>query len=355
MQKKYLLLITSFIAIIAGVGWIAWPRNNNGSNKEENRQEEQLIVDIDGTKVSPSTIKTSSTPIVKTYGDLILTVYPNKPEELVSFAQTNEPVGWWVVHKESFDWFVPDISEDKQMAVISVTQPGTYAWIIFPQRDPPQPLIATVILGGKVEDLEIKHFTATPETIKKGESSILSWSVSPKMAVVELNNNKVDAQEQKVVSPTETTGYTLVATYQNKQKQANKTVIVKEDNPPPPPPPAEELHVLIVLERDEQGSLPLDQREILMSESEGSVILWLKENCAKDESNMPAYRILDDDYDDGLEHETKSWQEIYIYYKKNHDQKGPWMMAVNGQRKYDDLLPNSKEETLQILKEIKGK
>jgi len=86
---------------------------------------------------------------------------------------------------------------------------------------PTQPDIPTTRLP------TIIHFTATPESIMKGEMSILSWSVSHATAV-QINHGigTVSAIGTTEVSPEETTTYTLTATNSDGQKTQACTIEV---------------------------------------------------------------------------------------------------------------------------------
>ena len=86
---------------------------------------------------------------------------------------------------------------------------------------PTTPNIPTKILPS------IEHFTATPESISPGESSILSWSVKNATNIT-INHGvgTVSATGTKEVSPEETTTYTLTATNSDGQKTQACTIEV---------------------------------------------------------------------------------------------------------------------------------
>ena len=88
---------------------------------------------------------------------------------------------------------------------------------------PTQPDIPTKILPS------IEYFTATPESISSGESSILSWSVSNATNVtIDQGVGTVSAKATTEVNPEETTTYTLTATNSDGQKTQACTVEVCE-------------------------------------------------------------------------------------------------------------------------------
>jgi hypothetical protein len=78
---------------------------------------------------------------------------------------------------------------------------------------------------------------AMPMSIQSGQSSTLQWSTS-NATTITLNGSPVSASGSRVVSPTATTTYTLVATNASGSVPSAVTVTVTAPPPPPPPPPA---------------------------------------------------------------------------------------------------------------------
>lgn len=71
----------------------------------------------------------------------------------------------------------------------------------------------------------IEYFTANPESINRGESSTLSWSVSNATTItIDQGVGTVSAKATTEVSPEETTTYTLTATNSDGQKSQSCTV-----------------------------------------------------------------------------------------------------------------------------------
>ena len=74
----------------------------------------------------------------------------------------------------------------------------------------------------------IEYFTATPESITLGESSILSWETKNATTItIDQDVGTVSAKDTKEVSPEETTTYTLTATNSDGQKIKSCTVTVE--------------------------------------------------------------------------------------------------------------------------------
>ena len=100
-----------------------------------------------------------------------------------------------------------------------------------------------------------------------------------------------------------------------------------------------ELDVLIVEDIQSRASLPVEQLAILTSESDASVISWLK-------SNARAWRIADDETDFSADDQTI--QQLATDKPKSL----PWLTAARGNRKISEPLPKDTAKTLQRLKGI---
>jgi len=80
--------------------------------------------------------------------------------------------------------------------------------------------------------------TADPATIERGQSSTLRWSFqNATQLAIQPGVGSVDAQGTRVVSPTQSTTYTITATGAGGSTQATARVTVTAPPPPPPPPP----------------------------------------------------------------------------------------------------------------------
>jgi len=79
--------------------------------------------------------------------------------------------------------------------------------------------------------------TAMPTTIQSGQSSTLQWATS-NATTITLNGSAVNASGSRVMAPTATTTYTLVATNATGSVQSMATVTVTAPPPPVPMPTA---------------------------------------------------------------------------------------------------------------------
>ena len=85
----------------------------------------------------------------------------------------------------------------------------------------------------------IAQFTAEPDTIERGQSSTLRWSVSDATSVtIEPGLGPVQTNGNRQVFPSNTTTYTLTA-MGTRTVRATTTVNVTVPPPPPPRPPAD--------------------------------------------------------------------------------------------------------------------
>jgi hypothetical protein len=98
-----------------------------------------------------------------------------------------------------------------------------------------------------------------------------------------------------------------------------------------------ELDVLIIEDIQARASLPIEQLAILTSESDASVISWLK-------TNARTWRIADDETDFSADDEAI--QRLAIDKPKSL----PWLSAARGNRKISEPLPKDTAKTLQRLK-----
>jgi len=85
----------------------------------------------------------------------------------------------------------------------------------------------------------VTQFGAEPSSIVRGESSLLSWTVSGSVTGVSIDQGVGTVQNSgsRRVSPTDSTTYTLTATGPGGTSTASTTVNVSAPPPPPPPPP----------------------------------------------------------------------------------------------------------------------
>jgi hypothetical protein len=100
-------------------------------------------------------------------------------------------------------------------ATVTVTAP--------PPPPPPTPMPTALL-------------TAMPTSIQSGQSATLQWATSNATSVT-LDGAPVNANGSRVVSPTATTTYVLVASNSAGSVQSSATVTVAAPPPPPPPPP----------------------------------------------------------------------------------------------------------------------
>jgi hypothetical protein len=92
----------------------------------------------------------------------------------------------------------------------------------------------TVLLEASVPRPVIASFAADPPTIRKGQTSRLSWQVTPADALVTIDQNvgRIQTGNAVTVQPSTTTQYKLVA--RNPGGSMNKTVTVEVVEPEPP-------------------------------------------------------------------------------------------------------------------------
>ena len=92
-----------------------------------------------------------------------------------------------------------------------------------PPPPPPPPAAPTVSLS------------ATPDTIKAGESSTLTWQTQNATDIT-LDGKAVDANGSKTVSPDESTTFRLIAKGAGRTEEAAARITVTQPLPPPPLP-----------------------------------------------------------------------------------------------------------------------
>jgi peptidoglycan-associated lipoprotein len=87
--------------------------------------------------------------------------------------------------------------------------------------------------------------SADPSSIKKGESSTLSWtSTNATELTVAPEVGTVNAQGSTKVSPSDSTDYTITASGPGGSATASARVTVTAPPPPPPPAPAPDINAL---------------------------------------------------------------------------------------------------------------
>jgi len=80
--------------------------------------------------------------------------------------------------------------------------------------------------------MEINHFSASPEVIEPGDTSILSWGVSGANSVtIEPGIGAVSSNGSIFVSPSQTTTYKLIISGKGEDKTASCTVTVQKNSP----------------------------------------------------------------------------------------------------------------------------
>ena len=129
-----------------------------------------------------------------------------------------------------------------------------------PPPPPPPPAAPTASL------------TANPNTIDKGQSTTLTWQTSNATDVSISGIGAVSANGSQLVTPPDSTTYTLTAKGDGGSQQATARVTVNAPPPPPPPPPSateEEMFAQNIkdiyfdydksdIRADERGSLQSD-------------------------------------------------------------------------------------------------
>ena len=137
----------------------------------------------------------------------------------------------------------------------------------------------------------------------------------------------------------------------------------KPDDPVPPkpddpvPPPTSGLHVIIIDDENERGSLPQSQVNIFTSLK---LSQWLDSNCATDSSGEPAYRFSSND---SLAEGEKARQlELPVWVAgwdsvmkavKNGSIKLPAWAISNGEKGVIEPLPLTIDAAIQRLGEFK--
>src|SRR5271154_7058631 len=90
----------------------------------------------------------------------------------------------------------------------------------------------------KPQASRINSFTAEPQTIQRGQSATLTWSVANATDIsLDQQLGAVAANGTRQVFPTNTTTYTLMASSAGGMDMRSVTVNVTVPAPPPPPPP----------------------------------------------------------------------------------------------------------------------
>jgi peptidoglycan-associated lipoprotein len=110
--------------------------------------------------------------------------------------------------------------------------PPAPAKVVTPPPPPPPP-------AAKPQAARINNFTAEPQTIERGQSATLSWSVANSTDIsLDQGLGAVAANATRQVFPASTITYTLTARGGGAADMRSVTVNVNVPAPPPPPPPA---------------------------------------------------------------------------------------------------------------------
>jgi len=103
---------------------------------------------------------------------------------------------------------------------------------------PPPPPAATAPPPAAPAAPVVNQFTAEPNSIERGQSATLRWSVSGATDIsIGPAVGAVQANGSRTVFPSSSTTYTLTARNEGGSKTATATVNVAAPPPPPPPPP----------------------------------------------------------------------------------------------------------------------
>ena len=102
---------------------------------------------------------------------------------------------------------------------------------------PPPPPASTQPSAPKAGPPTINQFTAEPNSIERGQSATLRWSVANATDItIEPSVGGVQATGSRTVFPSNSTTYTLTARGEGGSRTATATVNVAAPPPPPPPP-----------------------------------------------------------------------------------------------------------------------
>ncbi|MGA2041249.1 MAG: OmpA family protein [Bryobacteraceae bacterium] len=104
---------------------------------------------------------------------------------------------------------------------------------------PPPPVVTPPAPPPPPPAPSVTQFGADPASIVRGQSSVLSWTVSGNVTGVSIDQGIGTVQNtgSRRVSPNDSTTYTLTATGAGGTSTASATVNVSAPPPPPPPPP----------------------------------------------------------------------------------------------------------------------
>ena len=134
----------------------------------------------------------------------------------------------------------------KKKAPVPPAPPPPQAAVTPPPTPPPP----------RAQAARINNFTAEPDTIQRGQSATLSWSVANATDIsISEGLGAVAANGTRQVFPANTTTYTLTARSAGGMDMRSVTVNVTV-TPPPPPPPSSEPRISGAerLNRDEQDA-----------------------------------------------------------------------------------------------------
>ena len=181
----------------------------------------------------------------------------------------------------------------------------------------------------------IREFSATPEIIQKGQSSVLKWSVVSTVKNVKLNGIDVSLNGEQLVAPTITTQYTLTATDGLKTSSAQRVVTVGDL-----PPPITMLYVVFVEDKTKRPELPAEQVAIFTSQV-------IRDYLESKKAQFRFFSINDD-----MSKEDKVWQDAM---KLDHSKVNvPYVIISNGKEGILTELPETVEKTIELLKKYGG-
>lgn len=283
-------------------------------------------------------------------------VNPPQATPSVKPPQVLPAVLTWKVHSDGKQLAIsPELAVPYTLVRIKKTTEGEYQLVVAAVEgsNAPEIWVDLLKIGGDQPvpppppppDGLIDSFTATPNSIKKGESATVKWATKAK--TVTLNGANVAVSGQQVVNPTSTTTYTLVASDGTRTTTAQQVVTVR-DEPGPDPTPGP-LFVFVLYEANDLDDQPLEQADFLSSKPLRDYI-WDK--CAKKDGH-PQCRFLDEGPDTKAKL-TEEWQKIYDRAKNHKDFKLPWLIVTNGKDWYEGPKPQTTQAFLDLLKKYGG-
>ncbi len=146
--------------------------------------------------------------------------------------------------KTILDWMTSNAKEVEIIGIgkvplsgaesVSPSETTTYTLIAESEQGKAVKGKVTVEVKIPLSPPEISYFRVSPPSIKKGDSSTLSWETLNAKEVEIGGIGKLSLSGTETVSPTETTTYTLIA--ENEEGKAVKGTVTVEVNAPLPPP-----------------------------------------------------------------------------------------------------------------------